>query len=176
MRAWVCVCVQVGVLRMTSAARAAGQRSAQCCGYSEYSRRHTCPYRPQTCARASACARACVRRRAWVCVRLCARVRVLSVCVCACVRVRVSAFMPESMRAHTSAEPPARNIPGCMLRRSRPAATTSSPVPPGTAVRVVVLFVAALFRCAADSTAAVAAPLWARGTLRVLHAARRLRI
>ena len=40
----------------------------------------------------------------------------------------------------------------------------SSPVPPGTAVRVVVLFVAA-FRCAVDSTAAVAAPLWARGTL-----------
>jgi hypothetical protein len=31
------------------------------------------------------------------------------------------------MRAHTSAEPPARNIPGCMLHRSRPVATTSSP-------------------------------------------------
>ena len=29
MRVWVCVCVQVGVLRMTSTVRAAGQRSAQ---------------------------------------------------------------------------------------------------------------------------------------------------
>jgi hypothetical protein len=49
----------------------------------------------------------------------CARVRVC-VCMCACARVRVCAFMPESMRAHTAAEPPARNILGCMLHRSRP--------------------------------------------------------
>jgi hypothetical protein len=78
MRVWVCVWVQVGMLRMTSIARAAGQRARPnaagtlsthggtpvptvrphtcgpsagllgraCCGYSEYSRGRTCPYRP----------------------------------------------------------------------------------------------------------------------------------
>ncbi len=165
----------------------AGLLGCACCGYSEYSRRHTCPYRPPShlwakCGSAWLRARprahpcACVRRRAWVCALVRVRARVKCACACARVRVRVCAFMPESMRAHTAAEPPARNIPGCMLHRSRPVATTSGPVPPGTAVRVVVLFVAAPCRCAADDTAAVASPLWARGTPRVLHAARRLRI
>jgi hypothetical protein len=78
-------------------ARRWSARSAQCCVYSEYSRRHTCPYRPpphlwakcgSAWVRARACAHlcACVRRSAWVCERLCACVRVLSVCVCACAR------------------------------------------------------------------------------------------
>ncbi len=122
------------------------------------------------CARACECV--CARARVCVCMRVCVRV-----CLCD----TVCAFMPESMRARVLERtlppnrPPATFWVACCTGRG-PLQPLAAPAPPSTAARGMVLFVTAPVRCAADSTAAAAAPLWARGTLRVLHAARRLRI
>jgi hypothetical protein len=84
MRAWVCVCVQVGVLRMTSTARAAGQR-ARPDAAGTLSTHRGAPVRtvrPHTCGPSAGllgCARLRVRTRMCpgACVGACAR-------VCAC--------------------------------------------------------------------------------------------
>jgi hypothetical protein len=115
--------------------------------------------------------RPCSRGRVSVCVSGCT-------CTWVCASVFVCAFMPESMRARVlertlPPKPHARNISGCMLHRSQPVATASSPAPPGTAARGCG-FVCLLPRHSGALWTAL--PLWARGTLRVLHAARRLRI
>ncbi len=101
MRVWVCVCVQVGVLRMPSTARAAGQLcSAQLLRVlgvlTEAPSARTPVGQVRVClgARASACARVRVCPGAWVgvcaLVRVRARVECVRVCTCVCVCVCVS--------------------------------------------------------------------------------------
>ncbi len=190
MHVCVCVCVQVGVLRMTPTARAAGQRARpNAAGTLSTHGGTPVPTAPtpvgqvRVClgARASACAtvRVCPRACVGACARVRVRARVECVRVCVCVCVCVSVCVRSCRRVCVLTPPP--NHPPATSRVA--CCNGHGPLQPlvarcllRTAARVVVLFVAAPFRCAADSTAAVAAPLWARGTLRVLHAARRLRI
>jgi hypothetical protein len=88
MRVWVCVCVQVGVSRMTSTARAAGQR-ARPNAASTLSTHGGTPVptvRPHTCGPSAGllgCARVRVRTCARVCPAACVGVCARA-CACAC--------------------------------------------------------------------------------------------